>query len=59
MWITAFVSSTTYLEDDTNKYNDYNLLPVGAVSRHAVRGDVLGYYSDVILRKDTRWFLFN
>ncbi|KAL7644373.1 UNVERIFIED_CONTAM: hypothetical protein RMT77_005203 [Armadillidium vulgare] len=50
----AFVSTTTYLEQFSAPNSEFKLLSVGGVSEHPVKGETLGYYTDIVLSRDTR-----
>lgn len=50
----AFVSTSTYLELFRASGSDFTLLPVGAVTKHPVKGELLGYYSDIVVHRDVK-----
>lgn len=50
----AFVSTSTYIEKFKSSTSPFTLLPVGAVTKHMVKGEVLGYYSDIVVHRDVK-----
>lgn len=48
----AFISTSTYLEEYRTNCDTFKLLEVGAVTKHPVKGEVLGYYTDIVAHKD-------
>ncbi|XP_071546507.1 uncharacterized protein [Panulirus ornatus] len=50
----AFVSTSSYLQNYKSCSSDFQLLPVGAVSKHPIKGEVLGYYTDIVVHKDVK-----
>nr|XP_053634012.1 uncharacterized protein LOC128689676 [Cherax quadricarinatus] len=50
----AFVSTRTYLQNFKCGTTQFHLLPVGAVTKHPVKGDVLGYYADIVVQQGFR-----
>ncbi|KAK7079177.1 hypothetical protein SK128_001481 [Halocaridina rubra] len=50
----AFISTATYLEEYKMNCDTFRLLEVGAVTKHPVKGEVLGYYTDIVAHKDLR-----
>ncbi|KAK4329653.1 hypothetical protein Pmani_000006 [Petrolisthes manimaculis] len=50
----AFVSTSTYLEKFRTSGSDFKLMPVGAMTKHPVKGELLGYYSDIVVHRDVR-----
>ncbi|XP_045615305.1 uncharacterized protein [Procambarus clarkii] len=50
----AFVTTSAYLENFKSGTNNFQLLPVGAVTKHPVKGEVLGYYTDIVVHRDIK-----
>ncbi|XP_068220804.1 uncharacterized protein [Palaemon carinicauda] len=48
----AFISTSTYLDEYKRDSSIFKLLGVGAVTKHPVKGEVLGYYTDIVAHKD-------
>ncbi|KAG7162651.1 uncharacterized protein LOC121873670 isoform X2 [Homarus americanus] len=50
----AFVSTSSYLENFKSSPSSFQLLPVGAVTKHPKKGNVLGYYTDILVHRDVK-----
>lgn len=54
-WIDlAFIPTSSYVNDLNYISRHFSLLPVGAVTRHPKKGDVLGYYTDIVVHRDVK-----
>lgn len=49
----AFVRTSTYIEKFRSS-NKFKLLPASAATKHPVRGEVHGYFADIVVHRDVR-----
>ncbi|XP_042856989.1 uncharacterized protein LOC122243452 [Penaeus japonicus] len=49
----AFVRTSTYIEK-FRASNKFKLLPVSAATKHPVKGEVHGYFADIVVHRDVR-----
>jgi len=54
-WIDlAFIPTTSYVTDHNYISRHFSLLPVGTITKHPKKGEVLGYYTDIVVHRDVK-----